>query len=560
MFQDMESLRAEASSDTDDTQEYSYTCGEADLTLADDAINEVSSPSPVKKKKRSREITYIAFKKAKHDLPGESPATIASDTDNKSKDTVVVEKQEKTESVAESKQTGTVATAPEDDLKLKPAAASTSADSSEDAIAETLLCIICQGLLHDCISLQPCMHSFCSGCYSEWMEKSDECPSCRMKVERINKNHIVNNLVEAYLKVKPEKRRPEDEIEMLNDKNKITRDMLYPTKLLRERISDDDDYSEGDSDEDEDDRTPGGDNFGAGAGLFLGAGGGIFNPPVPAFNPGGLVFGLGTPFFGTAINRAARPICRQCPDYVDPLAGQDLGIMGAPPPTANPGPGAATTDAQPSTSGQTAAADPDVKTMPAAPDYTCPPGGNHVLCLCCMLPMPDRRADGLLPPQQCSVCYRAFCHAYWGCRKVDCNGCIGKFKDMNFGKKCLTSLILDNQFESEIFKNYLEGRGLSVKAVLADCLSKMVAGEFVCTNQADLMSKRGINTPVCYACGLRNFKDLAYYYRKNIPNDELPAEVRSRPNCYWGKNCRTQRNKPEHARRFNHICDQTRTM
>lgn len=45
----------------------------------------------------------------------------------------------------------------------------------------------------------------------------------------------------------------------------------------------------------------------------------------------------------------------------------------------------------------------------------------------------------------------------------------------------------------------------------------------LCLDQADLMSKRGINTPVCYACGLRNFKDLAYYYRKNIPNDELPG-------------------------------------
>ena len=26
-------------------------------------------------------------------------------------------------------------------------------------------------------SLQPCMHSFCSGCYSDWMERSRECPS-----------------------------------------------------------------------------------------------------------------------------------------------------------------------------------------------------------------------------------------------------------------------------------------------------------------------------------------------------------------------------------------------
>ena len=28
-----------------------------------------------------------------------------------------------------------------------------------------------------CCSCQPCMHSFCAGCYSDWMERSTECPS-----------------------------------------------------------------------------------------------------------------------------------------------------------------------------------------------------------------------------------------------------------------------------------------------------------------------------------------------------------------------------------------------
>lgn len=78
----------------------------------------------------------------------------ALDTDNKSKDDVVVEKPDLTESDAEGKKTGTVTTPPAEELyNLKQAETSTSVaeDSSEDAIAETLLCIICQGLLHDCI-------------------------------------------------------------------------------------------------------------------------------------------------------------------------------------------------------------------------------------------------------------------------------------------------------------------------------------------------------------------------------------------------------------------------
>nr|KAG5705563.1 hypothetical protein BaRGS_034761 [Batillaria attramentaria] len=79
-----------------------------------------------------------------------------------------------------------------------------------------------------------------------------------------------------------------------------------------------------------------------------------------------------------------------------------------------------------------------------------------------------------------TICFRAFCHAYWGCRKVDCNGCLAKLKDMKFGKKVLTSLILDNPYESEILKNYLESKGLAVQDVLEACLAKMQEGKYTC--------------------------------------------------------------------------------
>ena len=55
------------------------------------------------------------------------------------------------------------------------------------------------------------MHTFCAACYSGWMERSALCPTCRCPVERICKNHILNNLVEAYLLQHPDKRRSEDE-------------------------------------------------------------------------------------------------------------------------------------------------------------------------------------------------------------------------------------------------------------------------------------------------------------------------------------------------------------
>ncbi|CAG2197655.1 unnamed protein product [Mytilus edulis] len=180
----------------------------------------------------------------------------------------------------------------------------------------------------------------------------------------------------------------------------------------------------------------------------------------------------------------------------------------------------------------------DEKTMPEAPPYICPLVQNHVLCQCCLQPMPDRRAQAInpannIPPQQCQICYRAYCHAYWGCTKNECTGCIGKFKDLNFGKKCLNNLILENVYESEIFKNYVEANGMSVKQVLRESLVKLDAGQYTCPDQSRFAINS--NTALCYTCGLRNFKELAYQYRKDIPRDELPEDAQKRQDCYWGK-------------------------
>nr|KAG5705562.1 hypothetical protein BaRGS_034760 [Batillaria attramentaria] len=92
--------------------------------------------------------------------------------------------------------------------------------AKDDAFAETLTCIICQELLHDCI--------------------------------RINKNHIVNNLVEAYLK---DTRQTVDQKKIsrnLMQKNKITRDMLYPKRKRRNSS----DYSDSDEDNSDDHYDP----------------------------------------------------------------------------------------------------------------------------------------------------------------------------------------------------------------------------------------------------------------------------------------------------------------
>ncbi|XP_034548161.1 E3 ubiquitin-protein ligase CHFR [Notolabrus celidotus] len=384
-----------------------------------------------------------------------------------------------------------------------------------DKMEESLTCVICQDLLHDCVSLQPCMHVFCAACYSGWMERSTLCPTCRCPVERIRKNHILNNLVEAYLLQHPEKSRSEEDLKSMDSRNKITQDMLQP-KVERcfsdEEGSSDFLFELSDNDSDSSD----------------------IGPPLV--------------------------MCRQCPGYMRDVsqvlfaAGSNYWLPGLPAPLHVPPPPKPTseeesekpTGEQPSTSSD----------VPSAPqEYRCPPQGLHLICTCCLQPMPERRAElnsQQVVAQQCVLCLRPFCHMYWGCERIGCQGCLARFSDLNLTDKCLDGVLNNNNYESEVLQNYLTSRGKSWRDLQQESLQSLQQGQFHLTD-----SRVSANTILCFGCGLRAFKELAYKYRQNILSSELPATVTSRPDCYWGRNCRTQV-KAHHAMKFNHICEQTR--
>ncbi|XP_068127689.1 E3 ubiquitin-protein ligase CHFR isoform X1 [Hyperolius riggenbachi] len=141
---------------------------------------------------------------------------------------------------------------------------------------------------------------------------------------------------------------------------------------------------------------------------------------------------------------------------------------------------------------------------------------------------------------------------YWGCTRIGCFGCLAPFCELNLGEKCLDSVLNNNNYESDILKNYLASRGLTWKDLLHESLAAVQRGLFLLPD-----NRISGSTVLCYFCGLRNFRDLSYQYRQNIPPAELSVAVTSRPNCYWGRNCRTQV-KAHHAMKFNHICEQTR--
>uniref|UniRef100_A0A2I3H819 E3 ubiquitin-protein ligase CHFR n=1 Tax=Nomascus leucogenys TaxID=61853 RepID=A0A2I3H819_NOMLE len=334
----------------------------------------------------------------------------------------------------------------------------TAAAGKPDKMEETLTCIICQDLLHDCVSLQPCMHTFCARS-SLWHPHQH-----------------------------PDKSRSEEDVKSMDARNKITQDMLQPK--VRRSFSDEEGSSEdllelSDVDSESSD---------------------ISQPYV---------------------------VCRQCPEY----RRQVVQPPHCPAPEGEPGAPQALGDA-PSTS---------VSLTTAVQDYVCPLQGSHALCTCCFQPMPDRRAereqDPRVAPQQCAVCLQPFCHLYWGCPRTGCFGCLAPFcgNTGSSGPSCFDLCIVSSSkriFLIPLFfasQNYLATRGLTWKSVLTESLVALQRGVF-------LLSDYRVtgDTVLCYCCGLRSFRELTYQYRQNIPASELPVAVTSRPDCYWGRNCRTQ--------------------
>jgi hypothetical protein len=58
----------------------------------------------------------------------------------------------------------------------------------DDAVSDELNCSICMSsILHKAVTLMPCLHNFCAGCYSVWKQQSNACPQCRSNVETITR-------------------------------------------------------------------------------------------------------------------------------------------------------------------------------------------------------------------------------------------------------------------------------------------------------------------------------------------------------------------------------------
>ncbi|KAJ3158846.1 hypothetical protein HDU86_002534 [Geranomyces michiganensis] len=68
-----------------------------------------------------------------------------------------------------------------------------------------------------------------------------------------------------------------------------------------------------------------------------------------------------------------------------------------------------------------------------------------------------------------------------------------------------------------------------------------------------------VETLLCGSCANQVLAHMMEWYRKNIPRNELVPKLRNRPDCWYGKDCRTQFHSLAHAEKLNHFCENTKT-
>ena len=85
------------------------------------------------------------------------------------------------------------------------------------AAVQQMKCSFCLEIMHKPVSLIPCLHNFCGGCYADWMVKNNNCPECRDKVKHIKRNHMIKSMIDEHLKKNPDDEKADATKEIQDD-------------------------------------------------------------------------------------------------------------------------------------------------------------------------------------------------------------------------------------------------------------------------------------------------------------------------------------------------------
>ncbi|KAJ7957124.1 E3 ubiquitin-protein ligase CHFR [Quillaja saponaria] len=102
-------------------------------------------------------------------------------------------------------------------------------------------CSICLNIWHDVVTVAPCLHNFCNGCFSEWLRRSQEkhssvlCPQCRAVVQFVGRNHFLHNIAEEILEVDSSLRHSNEDIALLDSYASVRSNLIIQSGKMHRR-------------------------------------------------------------------------------------------------------------------------------------------------------------------------------------------------------------------------------------------------------------------------------------------------------------------------------------
>ncbi|KAG4104664.1 hypothetical protein H8356DRAFT_1637303 [Neocallimastix lanati (nom. inval.)] len=438
-------------------------------------------------------------------------------------------------------------------------------EKMDDILDDELKCGICYAIMYNATTCSPCMHSFCAGCLSQWLKNSSkECPHCRTKIREIRKNNQTNNIINAFLEANPDKKRPDDELADLDEydtiKNNIIRyeekngnDIKYLYKNEYEFYylscpncpSSNENNGNNDIENDQ--------GHGEDPTQVL-----IRRYEGPNQDANYRVKRKALPQYADyrCPPRSVHILCHACRQQM-PLRCKPYRPLHQ-----------FDNDEEDEDDEDNDDEDDDDDDDENDSDQINTNNGannNNIVILPNTNTNNHENPDGIDPdinlpealdiPQQCYGCKNYYCDKYMenGCENI--TGRLDKFEDITMADIPPTAFRRNN-FEKQILVNYLDSKNLTVLDCWKTCVTNLLNKSYTLGNI--FLQDIHKDTYICYNCSRQIFSELIYQYRdKEVNKEDLPENIRKRPDCWYGKNCRTQTNKPEHARNYNHICEQT---
>ncbi|KAJ3055438.1 hypothetical protein HK097_010471 [Rhizophlyctis rosea] len=121
-----------------------------------------------------------------------------------------------------------------------------------------------------------------------------------------------------------------------------------------------------------------------------------------------------------------------------------------------------------------------------------------------------------------------------------------------------TTALEGNTTEIGVAKGVLFASGRTVRDIWEEGVGKVIESKSYVKHWQPVTSLTN-DSPICGSCADTILSDLLYDVVKQAKQDGvLPETLAKRPDCWWGSNCRTQKSNPQHAERYNHVCEQTK--